>query len=122
LIKFKIHAVKTNEILLLTASVVAEMLLRHENTLGTEGEAVSAFLAAPYDTFVHNPWWDVAVAPPGTSAQVLSDSLHSICAESSSLLREALSVSPHGVREGNIMGGATQRLWGTGTAVLHSEQ
>jgi hypothetical protein len=102
LIKFKIHAISTNEILLLTAAVVAHLVMRseghHTDDQGNVGPSFDNFRGSPFEVFVKNPWWEVAVAPPGTDAKELESSLHLICDESCALLKEAFGAVPGGKR------------------------
>ena len=83
LIKFKLHALQTNEILLLVADLVAAMLVaavaRADDRAGAGGgddddddapaarrsRRTRARAAAPLRCFTNVPWWECAVAPEG---------------------------------------------------------
>eukprot|EP00638_Chattonella_subsalsa_P003696 CAMPEP_0117749740 /NCGR_PEP_ID=MMETSP0947-20121206/9905_1 /TAXON_ID=44440 /ORGANISM="Chattonella subsalsa, Strain CCMP2191" /LENGTH=464 /DNA_ID=CAMNT_0005567679 /DNA_START=259 /DNA_END=1653 /DNA_ORIENTATION=- len=80
LIKFKMHAVETNEIFLLVAAVLCHIITRYEETGGTDLD----YAREPYKDFVQNCWWDVA------GGGELGETLRTLVEESCSFLKEAL--------------------------------
>ena len=108
LLKFKIHAVQSNEILLMVADLIASVIstLRRRMDLEEEqGDPTAGNNAplptldeiiAPYLDFTMVPWWKVATAPLLSSpigfseAAQLDSALRQICTESSTLLKEAI--------------------------------
>ncbi|KAG5186832.1 hypothetical protein JKP88DRAFT_308474 [Tribonema minus] len=87
LVRFRRHAVATNEIFLLVAEVVADQLGRLETN--PEGGPEAAL--APYAVFVREPWWEVAVDRAGAAATAaLRVTLRRLVAESAALLSAAL--------------------------------
>eukprot|EP00752_Nemacystus_decipiens_P011537 g10245.t1 len=114
LIKFRVHAMQTNEIFLLVGEVLAQIAVAFSKDPSTTNAADSnvdseklAAARAPFADFVQEPWWDVAVprdavdAAPGTagaasasaSAASLPDTLRALCEESSALLRSAFALA-----------------------------
>ena len=68
MVRFKVNAASSNEILLLAGAVVADMLVRYEADRSAGlGAGVSAPFdgGLPYGVFVRNLWWNVAQAPRG---------------------------------------------------------
>ena len=68
LMKFKIHAINTNEIFLLVADVVASIIGEVEKIFASHAEisAINALRLAidPLSEYVRQQWWEAAVAPP----------------------------------------------------------
>eukprot|EP00903_Cladosiphon_okamuranus_P012228 g11468.t1 len=112
LIKFRVHAMQTNEIFLLVGEVLAQIAVAFSKDPSTANTADSncdseklAAARAPFADFVQEPWWDVAVprdavdAAAGTagaasaSAASLPDTLRALCEESSALLRRAFALA-----------------------------
>lgn len=79
LIAFKQYAVSTNEILLMVGDVFAEIFSNPVINAGGEGShAVALELVHPFQAYVHQLWWDAAVAPDGTNPDELTASLREI--------------------------------------------
>jgi hypothetical protein len=93
LIKFKVHAVSTNEIFILVADVFAKMALEISQYMQymPKAEAVSRVLGI-FDGYVRENWWDAAVAPVGTNPKTLKKTLKRLVDTSYNLLSEALSL------------------------------
>ncbi|CAM9352257.1 unnamed protein product [Choristocarpus tenellus] len=87
LVAFRVHAMKTNEIFLLVAEVVCQVV----STFLNNGDVFKAQEA--FRDFVQEPWWDVAVAREGDTA-ALPSTLAQLCEESSAFLRSALPPFP----------------------------
>lgn len=87
LVLFKMHAVRTNEIFLLVADVVALILTQFEATGGVD----LAGAMAPFRDFVQHPWWEVATNPdPGSDPVAFQAMLKGLVQEASQLLGLAL--------------------------------
>jgi len=84
LYQFKLHAMQSNEILLLCGTICAKMVAEYEQ----HGCWECAVL--PYRHFSGALWWDVAVATDRESQEELAAALKSLCEESSRLLAQAL--------------------------------
>jgi len=108
LLQFKIHAVQSNEILLMVADLIASVISTLCRRMDLEEEQdnqgagnISPLptldeMMAPYLDFTLVPWWEVATAPLLSSpmgfaeAAELDSALRRICTESSALLKEAI--------------------------------
>ncbi len=106
LIKFKYHAVSTNEIFLLCAEVYAAHCTEIEALMQGEGgneplsfEQAVATSLSKYAGYVRNLWWEVAIAPQGTSQKVLNRTLQRLVGESWTLLSDALDLPGRGLAE-----------------------
>ena len=110
LFRFVVHAVQTNEILLLVAKVVAKIIASHEKKTaldgdGDGGQGGEAWTLGDsmqqFADFVRLPWWEVVAAatPDPEKAEAMAESLKALCADSAALLAEALDAVPGGRRE-----------------------
>ena len=108
LLRFKIHAIRNNEILIMVAdlcatavSAVCRRLEYLDQIVEGEDTDISPVpsledVMAPYFDFTLEPWWKVATAPllssPAglTEASELDITLRGICSKSSSFLQEAI--------------------------------
>ena len=106
LVKFKIHAVETNEIFLMAADhfayicTQAEARLDHVTDIDEKRkymESAARDVAEPYSSFVRNLWWDAAIAPDGTDPQHLMVSLVTIVDEAWALLSDAFQLEARGL-------------------------
>jgi hypothetical protein len=52
-----------------------------------------------FDSYVHNLWWDVAVAPAGTEASELAESLRAIVIDSWELMNNLFKLRELGLDE-----------------------
>lgn len=100
---FKIHACATNEIFLLVADVFASICCEIEKmkeTLILDDPAVTDALR-PYNTFVRNLWWEVAVlgytTNDGEPPEKLDQTLRQLVAESWEMLSKALDLDGRGL-------------------------
>lgn len=109
LLQFKIHAVQSNEILLMVADLIASVISTlcrrmdlEEDGSNQENCDASSLptlddMMAPYMDFTLVPWWEVATAPLLSSpmgfaeAAQLESALRRICSESSTLLKKAMT-------------------------------
>lgn len=90
LVQYKMHALRTNEIFLLVADVVALVLTRFESNGGDLSAALS-----PFRDFVQRPWWDVATNPdPVRDTSAFQDMLRGLVKVAADLLRQALLTHP----------------------------
>jgi len=90
LVLYKMHALRTNEIFLLVADVVALVLTRFD---ANGGDIAAALL--PFRDFVQLPWWEVATNPDSSSDPVaFQDMLRSLVQEAADLLAKALLTRP----------------------------
>jgi hypothetical protein len=114
-VQFKVHAVTTNEIFLMVGDLFAGLILATESHLvssasasgsgsgsGSSGASTPADVAASiaektFGSYVREPWWDAAVAPKGTDAQDLRDSLHMLVTDSYAILKVALKLDERGL-------------------------
>jgi hypothetical protein len=94
LVRFKLHAVNTNEIFLLLADVLASIRSAFESLrLALQGiEEASVAARAPYEQFVRREWWEVALPSDDVPAAPLRAALRSLVQEASDLLRSAMCV------------------------------
>lgn len=100
LILFKKHAVETNEIFLLVADVFARICLTVEENSSSRGQQLAVTEALhPYESYVRNLWWDVAIAPEGDSQEELGAVLQSLVQESWVFLNEVLQLSKRGLQD-----------------------
>ena len=98
LVKFKVHAVQTNEIFLLVADIFAAIIASIEGGVSTS-EAI-----LPWSNYVRNMWHTVAVEKPsqrssksGKKAGSLSDTLCALISDSYALLGDALQLRARGL-------------------------
>ena len=123
LLKFKMHAVESNEIFLMVADLVAMVVSKRARQMQTKAEErsrrfnsddglnvndckinanVSSLedLLSPYLDFTLMPWWEVAtnplISPPSELDESidLARTLRTLCADSAQLLRVALLSCP----------------------------
>ena len=87
LMAFKIHACQTNEIFLMVADIFAKICLQVE--VGMSPETAMA----PYNSFVHELWWDAAAK----DRPQLAMTLQQISSESWFLLEKALKLGERGM-------------------------
>ena len=79
LIAFKQYAVSTNEILLMVGDQFAEIFSHPAIAAGGDDcQVVARELVRPFENYVHQLWWDAAVAPEGTDQDELTASLREI--------------------------------------------
>ena len=109
LLQFKIHAVQSNEILLMVADLIASVISTlcrrmdleedgpNQDNYDTSSLPTLDDMMAPYMDFTLVPWWEVATAPLLSSplgfaeAAQLDSALRRICTESSTLLKKAIT-------------------------------
>jgi hypothetical protein len=105
LIQFKIHACETNEIFLLVADVFASICCEIEERRKeciVDDDAIVRAALHPYETFVRNPWWEVAICRTDDVDQqpeVFAETLRQLVAESWEMLRLALDLDGKGLTE-----------------------
>jgi hypothetical protein len=114
LIKWKVHAIQTNEIFLLVGQIISKIIA----SCLTDGSLSNEI--KPYADFTNVKWWDVATKPllgdmvngGFTKAFELEKALKCICEESASLLKthfgEALLDGP--VSKGGLNGSCNSLL------------
>lgn len=98
LMKFKIHAVSSNEIFLMVAELFA-FICSQLNELVGSGQPLSDALRvveAPLQGYVKQLWWDAAKCPAGSSAPFFKKTLKRLVNESWDLLNEALHLTAKG--------------------------
>lgn len=133
LLKFKLHAVHNNEILLMVADLVVTILSLYRKQLEifhfTQKDSIKseqvgplslpvtlAEILAPYLDFSLTPWWEVATASMISSplgfieASKLDKTLRSLCRESSALLRDALIVLAQETHPAYVNGDTSDRI------------
>ena len=107
LIRFKAHAVSTNEIFLLVADLFARIVADVEGRSGIENVPVELALQ-PLESFVRNLWWDVAIEPIKKSSKLtpakiiakkkkFKDVLKKLVTDSWDLLSAALNLKTRGL-------------------------
>ncbi len=118
LIKFKVHAVQSNEIFLMVGDLVASVISMRkrqiENQILAKEQGIEVKLCnnledllAPYLDFTLVPWWDVATNPmmldsnsDEAAIEYLDTTLRDLCSTSAKLLKDAISTqlveSPEG--------------------------
>ena len=69
LVQFKVHAITTNDILLLVGTVIAKMVLRYESAERPEGADFKTYAPGPFAPFVQPSWWECAQPPPGSDVR-----------------------------------------------------
>ena len=85
LIRFKTHAVETNEVFLLVADVFSQLISRHDSGLISIEQSLLLFRS-----YMHSIWWDVVTVPDDRDPVEFKHVLQTIASESYSLLSEAL--------------------------------
>lgn len=96
LVRFKVHAVQTNEIFLLVADVFASVCLQREAGYMTSNTDAVGTLEG-YEGYVRNQWHDCVVASKKSSAAKLRKTLIRLTRESWQLLSQALSLKRRGL-------------------------
>jgi len=95
IVEFKVHAIESNEIFLMVADVFAAVCV-HAERKAREGfapaDAAAELIQSTFGSYVHELWWDAAVAPAGTDSQKLRDTLQVLVKESYALLSVALQI------------------------------
>ena len=102
IVEFKVHAIGSNEIFLMVADVFAAVCM-HAERKAAEGfvpaEAAKELVESTFGSYVHDLWWDAAVAPAGTDPIELRDSLQHLVEESYELLSTALKLDQRQLQE-----------------------
>ncbi len=89
LLKFKLHAVDTNEIFLLVADIFADIVSRFENSNQISDVVDSIQL---FQKYVHNIWWDIVKTPPDREPEEFKSLLRELAHDSFKLLSETLQL------------------------------
>lgn len=100
LIAFKSYAVATNEIFLMVGDVFASIFTHASVQSATDVDAKIAAVIAlirPFTEYVHELWWNVAIAPEGTDADELANSLKEIVADAWSHLDALFNIRAQGL-------------------------
>jgi hypothetical protein len=100
LIAFKSYAVATNEIFLMVGDVFASILTHPsvQTAQNTDTKISSVIsLIRPFSEYVHELWWNVAIAPDGTDADELANSLREIVADGWSHLDALFNIRSQGL-------------------------
>jgi len=98
LICFKVHAITTNEILLMVAEVFASMCCQADTLIST-GMSIQEALdecTQPLSGYVRELWWKAAVPPRGSKPGAFRKSLKALVSDSWSLLNDVLQLEAKG--------------------------
>lgn len=95
---FKTFCVQTNEIFLLVASMIAEILAHVERTAGDTAAKVITALET-YKTYVHEPWWEVATLGIKSKKEKsrLEKSLRNLVKEATQLIHAVFQLKERGL-------------------------